>query len=104
MSRIYEALQKAESERKADRPDRTVVPAEHAAPADPYETAVAVFDSPAATVAPDHSEVAPIDLVEVAEAPLGAPAEVLNLNNVPRRAWMPSYERLPALQERGAAV
>jgi protein-tyrosine kinase len=104
MSRIYEALQKAESERKADRPDRTVVPAEHPAPAGPYETAVAVFDRPAATEAPDHSAVPPIDLAEVAETQLGEPAGVLNLNNVPRRAWQPSYERLPALQERGAAV
>jgi protein-tyrosine kinase len=99
MSRIYEALQKAESERKSERPERVaVVPPEHVAPASPlYEAAVAVFDSPAgaaATVLP---------AADIAEVELAHPG-VLNLNNVPRRPWQPSYERLPALQERGAAV
>ncbi len=36
------------------------------------------------------------------EAP--ASRETLDLESVPRRTWTPSYERLPALQDRGGAV
>ncbi len=100
MSRIYEALQKAETERKSDRQERAgrMPPEEPAATIGSYEAAVAEFELPPA---PPLSA-----LAEIAEPEAATPAVSgrLNLNDVPRRHWIPLYERLPALQERGAAV
>jgi protein-tyrosine kinase len=77
MSRIYEALQKAESERKLDRDERPA--------ASPLETEIP------RRVFPDAST-------------LSQGATPLDLNGVARRPWTPSYSQLPALLERGAAV
>ena len=100
MSRIYEALQKAESERKTARPERPArVPEQPEPVGPPYEAAVAEYASEVA---------APVtEIVHETEVEFAAPSptgQILNLNNVPRRPWILSYERLPALQERGAAV
>lgn len=98
MSRIYEALQKAESERKLERsehelriPDRTEQVEAELAPA-----AVAVeYEAPSSLVNPhieDHREIQ-------LESPGG-----LNLRAVRRYPWSPSIQRLPSLLERGPAV
>ncbi|MDE3105411.1 MAG: CpsD/CapB family tyrosine-protein kinase [Acidobacteriota bacterium] len=97
MSRIYEALQKAESERRQERPEpvvaepvSTTAVAEHQPPMPLQAEALA----PAAVAEP---------LPPVAEARAAAPAR-LDISGVPRKPWTPSYTKLPALMERGSAV
>lgn len=102
MSRIYEALQKAESERKLERrepelriPDLPVSATMTAAVAEPED---AVFSMPHFTEAPIVTE------------PYGEPStrlvggESLDLSKIPARPWALSLAQLPALLDRGPAV
>src|SRR5260370_21532806 len=102
MSRIYEALQKAESERKLDRREREVdIPKQPAsatmtrAVADPDE---AVFATPRFAAASFVAE-------PYVEPPARRGGEgSLDLSKIPARPWAPSLQDLPALLERGPAV
>src|SRR5690242_9737978 len=118
MSRIYEALQKAEAERDPEKrrdrgtekpaTDRDSGPtnqppqAETAAPAP-------VFSAPAAVAEPEYELPAISAQARAARFAPVAPAAVpvsdrLDLNAVPRRPWSPAFDHLPALLERGPAV
>jgi protein-tyrosine kinase len=102
MSRIYEALQKAESERKLER----------------REPVLGIPDQPASaamTTAVADSEDAVFTLPRFAEAPIvtepytepstrRAGGESLDLSRIPARPWALSLPQLPALLERGPAV
>lgn len=86
MSRIYEALQKAESDRKLDRSEQ--LDEQVSGMSWPSPAAVAEYELPPA-VAPSatSTRVLPLDL-----------------NGVTRRPWTLSYAHVPALMERGAGV
>jgi len=92
MSRIYEALQKAESERKLDRTEN-----EPRVPAERLDTrsavAAAEYETPSSFAAPHTTEFS-------GEATSGG----LNLEAIPRYAWNPSISRLPSLLDRGPAI
>ena len=91
MSRIYEALQKAESERGSEAPKRAEQPA---------SVAVADYDIPLAMVeAQETPRPAPDTYTRYP-----APASSLDLSNIPTRSWSPDLRQLPALLERGPAV
>ena len=102
MSRIYEALQKAESERKLERrepdlemPDEPVSAAMTTAVAEPEDP---VFATPRFADAPTVTE------------PYAEPhtrrvsGDSLDLSRIPTRPWALSLPQLPALLERGPAV
>jgi capsular exopolysaccharide synthesis family protein len=102
MSRIYEALQKAESERKLDRrePELDI----------PHQPASATMTT--AVAEPDDAVFA---MPRFASAPIVAEPYVeplarregggsLDLSRIPARPWAPSLPDLPALLERGPAV
>jgi protein-tyrosine kinase len=97
MSRIYEALQKAESERELDRHERAPLSPEHPAntiPPSLTQTAVAEYEIPSSTVATDtFSAQSSTDT-----------GRGLDLHRIVRRPWNPSLSQLPALQERGPSV
>ena len=102
MSRIYEALQKAESERKLERrepelgiPDPPVSAAMTTAVAEPED---AVFSSPRFAEAPTVPE----PYVEPPTRRAGA--EGLDLSSIPARPWALSLPQLPSLLDRGPAV
>lgn len=94
MSRIYEALQKAESERKLDRPDR-----ESRIPVDGLDagtvTATAEYEVPSPFAEPQTERAS-----DAESQGIGG----LNLAAVTRFPWNPSITRLPALLERGPAI
>jgi len=96
MSRIYEALQKAESERNLERHEREPLPPEQpASVVSPSQTAAAVaeYDIPSAPAA-----------VEAFSRPSAAMGSALDLSKIVRRPWTPSLAQLPALLERGPSV
>jgi protein-tyrosine kinase len=100
MSRIYEALQKAEAERKPERHERQpLIPTQLddvAAAASPsLTTAVAEYDVPSMPGA-----------VEVfsAASPMAMSGSALDFSKIVRRPWTLSLTQLPALLERGPAV
>jgi protein-tyrosine kinase len=98
MSRIYEALQKAESERQQERQEREPESLEQpvAAPSLRVAAALAEYDA-AAAVAP---KVSPLDAPpSAAEYRSG-----IDWNAIEKRPWALSLEHLPALQERGPSV
>jgi protein-tyrosine kinase len=105
MSRIYEALQKAESERKLERRETEPRLPEHpvsaaigaaAAVAEPED---AVFTEPRFTEPPMVTE-------PYAEPPAYrvVAGESLDLSKIPAHPWALSLPQLPALLERGPAV
>jgi protein-tyrosine kinase len=96
MSRIYEALQKAESERKPERrEDESRIP-EYPADADLR---------PKAAVAEADYTPAPLAEAAPAESTLREfGGDGLDLSRIVRRPWVPSLSQLPALMERGPAV
>lgn len=100
MSRIYEALQKAESERKVERPEREPrIPEEREErlDAEPISASVAVeYERP---LSPGIDRVEDLRLEDRFEGGGG-----LNLRAVKRYDWNPSIQRLPSLLERGPAV
>jgi capsular exopolysaccharide synthesis family protein len=100
MSRIYEALQKAESERKLERREPELGVPEQ--PASPMTTAVA--DPEDAFATPRFAE-APIVTERYAEPSMRrVDGESLDLSRIPARPWALSLPQLPALQDRGPAV
>lgn len=94
MSRIYEALQKAESERKLDRPDK-----ESRIPVEGLDagtvTATAEYEVPSPFAEPRTERAGDAESQGVGG---------LNLAAVARFPWTPSITRLPALLERGPAI
>jgi protein-tyrosine kinase len=106
MSRIYEALQKAESERKLDRrepelgiPDQPVSPTMTTAVAEPEDP---VFAMPRFAEAPIVTE--PYAEPSPRRAGGDSLGQSLDLSKIQARPWALSLEYLPALQERGPAV
>ena len=98
MSRIYEALQKAESERKLERNDRDLrTPVEQFDPL-PAPTAVADYET-----ALPFAEPRLVDGID--EMPSTHTLGVgLNQSAIPRYTWNLSTSRLPSLFERGPAI
>lgn len=98
MSRIYEALQKAESERALERRDTdSRLPSEPAGVETLSQTAVA--EAEYGLVQP------PMPTETYAEpAPRRQAGDGLDLSGIVRRPWAPSLELLPSLQDRGPAV
>lgn len=105
MSRIYEALQKAETERSSaphttselEQPARGYYArsAAAAALADPE------FDS---RPFPSPESAPPSDLHHPFSMPLSMPGPRIDLSAISTRSWHPDLDALPALQERGPAV
>src|SRR5258705_869038 len=102
MSRIYEALQKAESERKLERrepelgsPDEPASAAMTTAVADPDD---AVFATPRFADLPIVTE------PYTEPSPRRVGGESLDVSRIPGRPWALSLPELPALLERGPAV
>lgn len=98
MSRIYEALQKAESERKLERREP-----ELRIPEQPAAAAVAEPED-ALLPAPRFSGEPVLDAPFSHETPHFAGAGSLDLSTIPHRPWALSLAQLPALLERGPAV
>ena len=98
MSRIYEALQKAESERgKLDRNERELrPPTDSFEPLPPSSTTLDDFDATRFSAEPQL--VSDLDELHV---PVGGG---LNLGAIPYRQWNLAVPRLPSLQERGPAI
>ena len=102
MSRIYEALQKAESERKLERREPE--------PRIPEQPVNAGTGAPAAVAEPEGFAVPPFsESPSYAEtyhepSPQRPIAESLDLSKVVARPWALSLEQLPALLDRGPAV
>lgn len=95
MSRIYEALQRAEAERSQEpRPSFEAVE-NPPSPSAGYDRSVGYAQAEfAATLAEQQPSAAP------AQASIGA----LTFESITRHAWKPSIEKLPALLDRGPAV
>lgn len=108
MSRIYEALQKAESERTLDKRDREPRTPEQAV--EPVQTVpLSDFEPLAQTVVTEAEyEVpapeAPARPRYTAPAAAAVTSEPLDLSKIARRPWSPAYAQLPALLHRGPAV
>jgi len=102
MSRIYEALQQAESERKSGRSEGEGLPAEYSSRRSvPAVAAVAEYEIPSAQ--PIETDIHSSEPVEM--RPYGSiVVPPLAIDNVPRHTWTPVYTQLPALLERGASV
>jgi protein-tyrosine kinase len=101
MSRIYEALQKAESERKSERREPELgIPDE---PASATMT-TAVADPDDAVFAMPRFAEAPIVTDSYVEPPLRMGGGSLDLSRIVARPWALSLAQLPALLERGPAV
>lgn len=94
MSRIYEALQKAESERGSEPEKRAQQNS---------VVAVADYDVPLATVASLEADSRSSERPgSSAFSPSSEP--LLDLSGIPAKPWSPDLRRLPALLERGPAV
>ena len=107
MSRIYEALQKAESERKLERREP-----ESRAPENPVSAAMAAAAAVAETeeraaepifAEPTFAEPRFAETYREPSAPR-AGGDSLDMSKVVTRPWSPSLAQLPALLERGPAV
>jgi len=91
MSHIYEALQRAEAERKSGA--QAVATPEDPGPQSPaFSTAV----PPVAALVPD--------VLTPADGFVASPLDPSFLSDVQRRPWNPSLEKLPALERGGAGV
>jgi protein-tyrosine kinase len=101
MSRIYEALQKAESERTSSEraPERREV--EPRTPQQPTGTGV-MSQSAVAEAEYDRASAAADIYSEAASREVGDDA--LDLSQIVRRPWSPSLAQLPSLMDRGSAV
>jgi protein-tyrosine kinase len=101
MSRIYEALQKAESERKSERREPELgIPDE---PASATMT-TAVADPDDAVFAMPRFAEAPIVTDSYIEPTLRMGGDSLDLSRIVARPWALSLAQLPSLLERGPAV
>jgi protein-tyrosine kinase len=103
MSRIYEALQKAESERKLERHER-----EAFIPEDLASNPVAARTVSAVAEAYDAASMQTMTghLTEASErSPLTRErASGLDMNKIARRPWSPVLSQLPSLLDRGPSV
>ena len=98
MSRIYEALQKAESERLQERGEREPESREQSIdPAAQSRVAAALAQYSAVAAEPLAS------VIDVPAAPV-ANRSGIDLGRIERRPWALSLSQLPALQERGPSV
>lgn len=113
MSRIYEALQKAESERRSERNPDLNPDQREPEPRTPEQTVTAESLASAVVAEPEHIRPvaipAAVPTPRYAPAPDSAPvapipADALDLSKVARRPWSPSFAQLPALLQRGPAV
>src|ERR1700760_177055 len=97
MSRIYEALQKAESDRKLDRREPEPRNPQASVKSAIYATSVATAEEEQAGVPADERPY---------EEPYVTPVDpnALDLSKIPVRPWSLSLEQLPSLLERGPAV
>jgi protein-tyrosine kinase len=104
MSRIYEALQKAESERKLERRETE--------PRIPEHSVSAAIGAAAAVAEPDDTVFTEPRFAEppIITEPYAEPSanrmagESLDLSKIPARPWALSLPQLPALLERGPGV
>jgi capsular exopolysaccharide synthesis family protein len=104
MSRIYEALQKAESERKLERREPELRIPEHPVSAAMGATAALADPEDAVFATPDFPEL-PIVTEPYPEPPARhVEGGDLDLSRIPARPWALSLPQLPALLERGPAV
>jgi len=103
MSRIYEALQKAESERKLERRELDLRIPEHTASGAMGATAALADPEDAVLATPDYPEL-PVVTEPYAEPSARRVGGDLDLSQVPARPWALSLPQLPALLERGPAV
>ena len=87
MSHIYEALQRAEAERKSATHEvaSTIGPRN---PNNTFEASAALSES---AIAPSENALIPT-------------ADSSFLTDIPRRPWNPSFDHLPGLQKNGAGV
>ncbi len=97
MSRIYEALQKAEAEKTFEANEREPRSARQTARATPSSAAVSEVEDPPA------SSFRGVETYTASAAQV-ANTEGLNTDQIVRRPWSLSPSQLPALMERGAAV
>jgi protein-tyrosine kinase len=102
MSRIYEALQKAESERKLERREEPLIP-EQPVSAGMGATAVAEHEE-AVLAAPGFTETSIVSEPYAEPSTRRMGGESLDLSKIPTRPWALSLVQLPALLERGPAV
>jgi protein-tyrosine kinase len=103
MSRIYEALQKAESERKLERREPEPRTPEQSVHSPIYASAVATAEEEQASFTPaaePYAETRPSSV----QPPVRVDPNALDVSKIPVRPWALSLERLPSLQERGFAV
>ena len=101
MSRIYEALQKAELERNSTGAERETRRPDSEDPT--FRGSVAALAEYQVQVAPPlHTDNYREPAVET-KVPVQAP-HTLDLSRVPKHQWTPTYSQLPALLERGPAV
>jgi protein-tyrosine kinase len=104
MSRIYEALQKAESERKLERREPEPWIAEQSANAGMGAAAAVAEPEDAVLTSPVYAE-PPIVTDPYAEPSMRrVGGESLDLSKIVARPWELSLAQLPALLERGPAV
>ncbi len=96
MSRIYEALQKAESERKPERLEEESLIPEYPIDAD-LRSRTAVAEAEYVTALLPEAASTESTLREFG-------GDALDLSRIVRRSWAPSLTQLPALLERGPAV
>ena len=124
MSRIYEALQKAEAERDGASDgswqardnrglnldlDRRIEDAPPSTESRGHSSSTAVADHEPAFDAFDHESVreqATVPSSSLSRDPSELPSQSrgLDLNSIAQRTWTPSFDRLPALLDRGPAV
>ncbi|HZY64208.1 MAG TPA: CpsD/CapB family tyrosine-protein kinase [Edaphobacter sp.] len=108
MSRIYEALQKAESERgpekrgkKDEKSDPQPLRADHPVQAEAVAPTAVIeqeYELPAISA---HASAARVPSVSAAPT---STSNGLDLNGIPRRPWSPAFDQLPALLQRGPGV
>jgi len=103
MSRIYEALQKAESERKLERREPELRIPEQSAPT-AMNAAAAVAEPEETLVSARYSGDLTIDAPYSQGPPHFTGPGSLDLSIIPHRPWALSLAQLPALLERGPAV
>jgi capsular exopolysaccharide synthesis family protein len=101
MSRIYEALQKAESERKSERREEESGTSEQ--PVSVGTIAAAIAEAEESGAEPTFAEPTFAETYRVSSTPR-AGGESLDLSKVVKRPWSLSLAQLPALLERGPAV
>lgn len=100
MSRIYEALQKAESERISERRERESDLLEQA-PAAKNLSHTAVAEPEYTPLVEDHEIFAQPSSPPSSQRPI---ASTLDLSKIVLRPWAPSLSQLPSLMDRGPTV